>query len=707
MENFKKLLTISIVFFYSFSLFSQVGINTTGNAANAAAMLDIVSTSKGLLIPRMTEVQRTSIGSPVQGLLVYQTNNTEGFYFHDGSGWVTLGTTSGMLWTRSGTNTYLTNGSDNLGIGVSNPTAGLHITTSTTDVGTDASLGENVLIDEYQPSLAFLDKSSSTDKYVIHLNQNIFTIGRYTDATTMQDDFVMNSGRIGIGTASPDASAVLEMEATDKGVLVPRITLNSATDPVSGTKAEGLMVYNDSGSIGVNGFYYWDGTAWKMVYSGTDYENGQKHESLTSTGNETVWKDMGDEYQWKETPTDLEMSERNYTCIGKVVISDFYEIDGETTSDTWTATNIASAPSARYHHTAVWTGTEMIVWGGYNGGAVSFNTGGRYNPTSDSWTATSTTNVPVGRKTHSAIWTGSEMIVFGGHDGSNYLNTGGKYNPASDTWVAITTSNAPSARREYSAIWTGTEMIIWGGTNATIRTNTGGRYNPLLDSWTATSVSNAPSARTVHTAVWTGGEMIVWGGGDGSTYFNTGSKYNPSSDSWFTISITGAPTARIRHTAVWTGTEMIVWGGYRGAARFNTGGKYNPVSDSWTATSTTSAPSPRFVHGSVWTGTEMIIWGGRGVAKTTTNTGGVYNSTTNSWRATSTTGAPSARYEVVAVWAGNEMITWGGYSGSVPYNTGGKLSPANYPTFSSSSSSKSFYMYRKGQSQAKREENNK
>jgi len=510
MENFKKLLTISIVFFYSFSLFSQVGINTTGNAANAAAMLDIVSTSKGLLIPRMTEVQRTSIGSPVQGLLVYQTNNTEGFYFHDGSGWVTLGTTSGMLWTRSGTNTYLTNGSDNLGIGVSNPTAGLHITTSTTDVGTDASLGENVLIDEYQPSLAFLDKSSSTDKYVIHLNQNIFTIGRYTDATTMQDDFVMNSGRIGIGTASPDASAVLEMEATDKGVLVPRITLNSATDPVSGTKAEGLMVYNDGGSIGVNGFYYWDGTAWKMVYSGTDYENGQKHESLTSTGNETVWKDMGDEYQWKETPTDLEMSERNYTCIGKVVISDFYEIDGETTSDTWTATNIASAPSARYHHTAVWTGTEMIVWGGY-----------------------------------------------------------------------------------------------------------------------------------------------------------------------------------------------------RGAARFNTGGKYNPVSDSWTATSTTSAPSPRFVHGSVRTGTEMIIWGGRGVAKTTTNTGGVYNSTTNSWRATSTTGAPSARYEVVAVWAGNEMITWGGYSGSVPYNTGGKLSPANYPTFSSSSSSKSFYMYRKGQSQAKREENNK
>ena len=56
---------------------------------------------------------------------------------------------------------------------------------------------------------------------------------------------------------------------------------------------------------------------------------------------------------------------------------------------------------------------EMIVWGGYNG-ASALNTGGRYNPSTDSWTATSTTNAPAGRSEHTAVWTGSEMIVWGG-----------------------------------------------------------------------------------------------------------------------------------------------------------------------------------------------------------------------------------------------------------------------------------------------------
>ena len=75
-------------------------------------------------------------------------------------------------------------------------------------------------------------------------------------------------------------------------------------------------------------------------------------------------------------------------------------------------------------HTAVWTGSEMIVWGGYNGSG-NLNTGGRYNPGTDSWTATSTTNAPGGRQDCTAVWTGSEMIVWGGFDGT-YLNTGGE-----------------------------------------------------------------------------------------------------------------------------------------------------------------------------------------------------------------------------------------------------------------------------------------
>src|SRR5215471_8694524 len=59
------------------------------------------------------------------------------------------------------------------------------------------------------------------------------------------------------------------------------------------------------------------------------------------------------------------------------------------TGDTWTDTSTANAASPRYGHTAVWTGTEMIVWGGSGCCPIYFNTGGRYNPATDSWTATS------------------------------------------------------------------------------------------------------------------------------------------------------------------------------------------------------------------------------------------------------------------------------------------------------------------------------
>lgn len=69
----------------SISIFSQVGINTT--TPDASSMLDITSNSKGVLIPRMTQTQRLAIASPATGLLIYQTDNTPGFYYYDGSLW--------------------------------------------------------------------------------------------------------------------------------------------------------------------------------------------------------------------------------------------------------------------------------------------------------------------------------------------------------------------------------------------------------------------------------------------------------------------------------------------------------------------------------------------------------------------------------------------------------------------------------------------
>lgn len=110
---------------------------------------------------------------------------------------------------------------------------------------------------------------------------------------------------------------------------------------------------------------------------------------------------------------------------------------------------------------------------------------------------------------HTAVWTGSEMIIWGGADGGAAFNTGGRYNPATDTWAPISMTNAPFGRYYHTAVWTGEEMIVWGGLNQNhANLNTGGRYNPSTDSWTTTTATNAPGARALHTAVWTGSEMI-------------------------------------------------------------------------------------------------------------------------------------------------------------------------------------------------------
>jgi N-acetylneuraminic acid mutarotase len=348
----------------------------------------------------------------------------------------------------------------------------------------------------------------------------------------------------------------------------------------------------------------------------------------------------------------------------------------------WVATaDFGTAPSARDSHTAVWTGSEMIVWGG-SGNSV-LNTGARYTPSTDSWVAINTTSGPSARDSHTAVWTGIEMIVWGGWDGSNPINSGGKYNPATDGWVPTSLNGAPDSRYGQSAVWTGKEMIIWGGSNGS-NLNSGGRYNPNTDGWVAITNDAAPNSRSGHTAVWTGGEMIVWGGDtDLIQATNSGGRYNPSSDTWTATTTVNAPSQRDSHTAVWTGSEMIVWGGndpsvFPPLGLLSDGGRYNPSTDSWIATNPANGPSVRHSHTAIWTGSEMIVWGGESRTFTPPfvyalqNTGGIYDPSADSWGTTNVTGAPGSRKGHTAVWTGNEMIVWGGDQDSGPSTTGGR-----------------------------------
>src|SRR4029453_3052848 len=244
-----------------------------------------------------------------------------------------------------------------------------------------------------------------------------------------------------------------------------------------------------------------------------------------------------------QRPKDIALPTADYT------LPTLSDTPNQCIDDTWSSTSL-EVPNPRYFHTAVWTGSEVIVWGGRRG-VVGLNTGERYNPGTDTWTGTSITSAPSGRYFHTAVWTGSEMIVWGGiYKSSNYVNTGGRYNPSTDTWTS-TASRAPIARAFHTAVWTGHEMIVWGGFNGRGFCS-GGSYDPATNDWTLFP-GTPPTARYLHTAVWTGSQMIVWGGYDGANYLNTGGRYNPTRTGrnpyWMPTNSNNAPSRRGIHTA--------------------------------------------------------------------------------------------------------------------------------------------------------------
>ena len=93
MKNVVTFLTLFL--FAGISVFAQVGIKSDNTPPDPSAMLDVQSSNKGMLIPRMTSVLRSAISSPVNGLMVYQTDDVSGVYYYNGTLWQRIGETDG------------------------------------------------------------------------------------------------------------------------------------------------------------------------------------------------------------------------------------------------------------------------------------------------------------------------------------------------------------------------------------------------------------------------------------------------------------------------------------------------------------------------------------------------------------------------------------------------------------------------------------
>ena len=299
-----------------------------------------------------------------------------------------------------------------------------------------------------------------------------------------------------------------------------------------------------------------------------------------------------------------------------------------------------------------------------------------------------------GRSTMASVWTGREMIVWGGEGPGGFFADGAAYDPTTDTWRVLAPSPL-SARNAPAAVWAGDEVLLWGGHGEDGGRRDGAAYDPATDTWRP--IAEGPmTSDGLPQAVWTGEEMLAVAG------FNSvaAAAYDPGSDTWRKMpAVPGQPLGH-EMRAVWTGTHMVLRGEYRnaGPSMDMAGGlfAYDPDGDWWSelppigqdeafltnlaftgdhllrVTQNPGAVVTRYdfetqtwvgiahwpadrtpMETSVWTGDQLLLWGGGGDAV-------LVDPDTGTMTTTPAGGGPNRIYPA-AVWADGILVIWGGF----------------------------------------------
>lgn len=252
----------------------------------------------------------------------------------------------------------------------------------------------------------------------------------------------------------------------------------------------------------------------------------------------------------------------------------------------WHAISKINAPSHRFKHSATWVGKQMLIFGGARQVETNqyeyLDDGYLYNPQADTWS-----KIPKGpsaRFDHTAIWTGPvshQLLVWGGQA----LNKNGQSHLTQEGWIldlrtlewkAMPSQLSPEPRYQHTAVWTGSRMIIWGGTGYSPtgyrQLTTGGVFDLDEMKWSATNTTASPFPRAGHSAVWTGSHMLIFGGKNPvaiepeelaytiDQYAPVG-LYEPVRNEWTTPIYRDVWMDRKSGAGVWTGHEFVIWGG--------------------------------------------------------------------------------------------------------------------------------------------------
>ena len=199
----KNLFIILIISLLSKDIFAQIGINNDGSPPAPSAMLDVKSTTKGFLVPHMTQAQRLAIVNPANGLQVFQTDtNNPGIYYYDGNvkWWTYTGAYSqSIIFNTLGANIY-TSFAGNVGIGTATPVYKLTVKTSSPNFGMAHTDGV-VTLGTYENGASGQFGTFSNHDLTFFANNNSSQLA------------LLQNGKVGINKATPLADLHIKQSA--------------------------------------------------------------------------------------------------------------------------------------------------------------------------------------------------------------------------------------------------------------------------------------------------------------------------------------------------------------------------------------------------------------------------------------------------------------------------------------------------------------
>lgn len=335
----------------------------------------------------------------------------------------------------------------------------------------------------------------------------------------------------------------------------------------------------------------------------------------------------------------------------------------------------------RAFHSAVWTGSEVIVWGGQDNEQRALGTGLRIDPERGTVRALSANGAPEPRFRHFAAWTGKEMVVWGGvrtaesdTDMGEPAEGGGLYDPERDSWRPISAEQGPGPRLCASVAWTGAELFVWGGlaqdADGRIAYWDGALYDPERDVWRPITLEPSPEGNCDTQTIAMGGRVLVMGGtiaahepasSGGAIYDTEADEWSPLEEGYGHFGFPGAPQG-------WTGTEAV------SCYQTMECHAFSPERMAWRMLDSDGQPGLRVWSGYTFGADELQIFGGADQPGDlqAVGDGAVYDFSADAWRPMPTECAPPPRYNHTLTWTPSGSLVWGGRS------AGGILSGAGW-----------------------------